>query len=142
MEIFLERLEIEFGGNFNVLLLRRRGMSSVNAVRSRLSLLLVGQMLLPSVVTILTYQISNEEMLDDGRMDSVEFVLEGHSTLVIPESSNPSHGWKGDSGNVGEAALFYRTATYVPIGEWEDSTGNGYMSGSVSYTHLTLPTKA
>ena len=110
-------------------------MSSVNAVGSRLSLLLVGLMLLPSVVTILTYQISNEEMLDDGRMDSIEFVLEGQHTLGIPESSDPSHGWKGDSGNLGEAALFHRTATYVPIGDWEDTTGNGYMSGWFALAH-------
>ena len=69
-------------------------MSSVNAVGSRLSLLLVGLMLLPSVVTILTYQISNEDLLDDGRMESIDYVLEDHSTLGIPESSDPSHGWK------------------------------------------------
>ena len=59
-------------------------MSSVNAVGSRLSLLLVGLMLLPSVVTILTYQISNEEMLDDDRMGTIDFVLDTHHTLGVP----------------------------------------------------------
>jgi len=110
-------------------------MSSVNAVGSRLSLLLVGLMLLPSVVTILTYQISNEDLLDDGRMESIDYVLEDHSTLGIPESSDPSHGWKEDSGNVGGASLFHRTATYVPIGEWGSTTGESYMSGWFALAH-------
>ena len=110
-------------------------MSSVNAVRSRLSLLLVGLMLLPSAVTILSYQIEDGDLLDDGRMDTIDFVLETHSILGIPESGDPSHGWKGDSGNVGEASLFYRTATYVPIGEWETTTGEGYMSGWFALAH-------
>ena len=135
MEIFLERLEIEFGGNFNVLLLRRRGMSSVNAVRSRLSLLLVGLMLLPSALTILSYQTGDDELLDDGRMETIDFVLDTNHTLGVPEFVDPSHGWKGDYGNVGEASLFYRTATYVPIEDWEVTTGEGYMSGWFALAH-------
>jgi len=110
-------------------------MSSVNAVRSRLSLLLVGLMLLPSAVTILSYQIEDGDLLDGSRMDAIDFVLETHSILGIPESGDPSHGWKGDSGNVGEASLFYRTATYVPIGEWETTTGEDYMSGWFALAH-------
>ena len=135
MKIFLERLEIKCGGNFNVLLLRRRGMSSVNAVRSRLSLLLVGLMLLPSALTILSYQTGDDELLDDGRMETIDFVLDTNHTLGVPEFVDPSHGWKGDYGNVGEASLFYRTATYVPIEDWEVTTGEGYMSGWFALAH-------
>ena len=110
-------------------------MPSVNAVRSRLSLLLVGLMILPSAVTILSYQIGDDDLLDDGRMDTIDFVLETHSILGVPESGDPAHGWKGDPGNVGEASLFYRTATYVPIEDWEATTGEGYMSGWFALAH-------
>ena len=44
--------KFEILGNFNVLLLRRRIMSSGNAVGSRLSLLLVTLMILPSFLAI------------------------------------------------------------------------------------------
>jgi hypothetical protein len=110
-------------------------MPSVNAVRSRLSLLLVGLMLFPSAMAILSYQIGNDELLDDTRMESMDFVLETNSILGIPESDDPSHGWKSDSGNVGEASLFYRIATYVPIEEWATTTGEGYMSGWFALAH-------
>ena len=72
MEAGLSNIETKILGNFNVLLLRRRIMASDNAVGSRLPLLLVMLMILPSILTIASSpdepielsgdRISNESM--------------------------------------------------------------------------------
>jgi len=122
--------KIGFGGNFNVLLLRRRSMSSGNAVRSRLSLMLVAVMLLPSILSIGQLGLGSQELVE--RQDSNE-TIEVPGYLPFDQNSvdfeDPSHGWNWDEGNTGKAALYYRTASYVPIQEWEQVTGEALVSG-------------
>ena len=123
-------VEKKCGGNFNVLLLRRRSMSSGNAVRSRLSLILVAVMILPTVLSISQLGTDSQELED--RADKKE-VIEVPSFLPFDQSSvdfeDPSHGWNWEEGNTGKAALYYRTASYVPIKDWEQVTGEGFVSG-------------
>ena len=123
-------VEKKCGGNFNVLLLRRRSMSSGNAVRSRLSLILVAVMILPTVLSISQLGTDSQELED--RADKKE-AIEVPSFLPFDQSSvdfeDPSHGWNWEEGNTGKAALYYRTASYVPIKDWEQVTGEGFVSG-------------
>ena len=104
-------------------------MSSGNAVRGRLSLLLVALMIMPSSMAIFSYQTENGHLSDESRMNAIDYVLDDQYSLGETESDDPSHGWKGDSENIGEASLFYRTATFVPIEKWEETTGEEYLSG-------------
>ncbi|HIH66829.1 MAG TPA: S8 family serine peptidase, partial [Candidatus Thalassarchaeaceae archaeon] len=104
-------------------------MSSGNAVRGRLSLLLVALMIMPSSMAIFSYQTENGHLSDESRMNAIDYVLDDQYSLGETESDDPSHGWKGDSANIGEASLFYRTATFVPIEKWEETTGEEYLSG-------------
>ena len=90
-------------------------MSSGNAVRGRLSLLLVALMIMPSSLAIFSYQTEKGNLSDENRMNAIDYVLGDQYSLGETGSDDPSHGWKGDSANIGEASLFYRTATFVPI---------------------------
>ena len=91
----MSNLEYKILGNFNVLLLRRRIMSKGNAVRGRLSLLLVALMILPSSLAIFSYQTDNGHLSDESRRNAIGYVLDDQYSLGDTESDNPSHGWKG-----------------------------------------------
>ena len=105
-------------------------MSSGNAVRSRLSLILVAVMILPTVLSISQLGTGSQELGD--RAEKKE-AIEVPSFLPFDQSSvdfeDPSHGWNWEEGNTGKAALYYRTASYVPIKDWEQVTGEGFVSG-------------
>ena len=126
----LEESKIKIGGNFNVLLLRRRSMSSGNAVRSRLSLVLVAVMILPTILSISQFGTDRPEL--EERPESKESI-EVPSFMPFDQSAvdfeDPSHGWNWGEGNTGKAALYYRTASYVPIEQWEQVTGESGISG-------------
>ena len=104
-------------------------MASGNAARGRLSLLLVALMILPSSLAIFSFQTDNGLLSDGNRMNAIDYVLGDRYSLGDAGSDDPSHGWKGDSANIGEASLFHRTATFVPIEKWEETTGEEYLSG-------------
>ena len=122
-------LEIVILGNFNVLLLRRRSMSSDNAAGSRLSLLLVSIMILPSLLAIVSTNEVSEEMeierSSKGSMEIPSYIPNANDY----DSDSDVYGWISDKGNIGAAHLFHRTATYVPIQDWEQRTGEGVISG-------------
>ena len=122
-------------GNFNVLLLRRRSMSSDNAARARLSILLVCLMILPSIIAVFSNKDANGSLSDDFRLETDDFDPNPESVIGISDSSDSSHGWKGEVGNIGEAALFYRTAAYVPIGDWSSRTDEHIMTGWFALAH-------
>ena len=46
-----------------------------------------------------------------------------YGSLFRFDYDDQSHGWYGDSANIGAASLFYRTAKYVPMQDWTDRTG-------------------
>ena len=110
-------------------------MSSGNAVRSRLSLLLVGLMILPSIMAVFSNQNGYDDLSNDLTMGALDFELDPDSALVIPSSSDSSNGWKGEVGNIGEASLFYRTASYVPIEDWSARTGERFFAGWFALAH-------
>lgn len=110
-------------------------MSSGNAAVSRLSLLLVGLMVFPGLMTLGIYQIGADSLPNEAKMAPIDFTPDSDLPLGLPNSGDPSHGWKDDSGNIGEAALFYRTATYVPIEDWSSITGEVVMSGWLALAH-------
>ena len=105
-------------------------MSSGNAVRSRLSLMLVALMILPSILSM---------GLLGGESSELEENPASEGTIGVPsfnpldqsstDYDDPAHGWNWEDGNVGKAALYYRTATYVPIQEWVQRTGEETVSG-------------
>ncbi|MDG1540350.1 MAG: S8 family serine peptidase [Candidatus Thalassarchaeaceae archaeon] len=105
-------------------------MSSVNAVRSRLSLALVAVMILPTILSISQFDVGPpelEEMPESKESIEVPSFMPFDTSAVNFE--DPSHGWNWDEGNTGKAALYYRTASYVPIHEWEQVTGESFVSG-------------
>ena len=116
-------------------------MSSGNAARSRLSLLLVVVMILPSILTIATIGSESSEL---------EEVLSSKETIEVPIYSpndpmaifdDPSYGWYWDKENVGTASLFHRTASYVPIQDWSQRTGEGAITGWHALGHdYPIPT--
>ena len=110
-------------------------MSSDNAVRARLSLLLIGLMILPSIMAVFSNHTGNDSLLDIYRTESSEFGLDPNPIMEISDPIDPSHGWKGDVGNIGEASLFYRTAEYVPIEDWTFRTGERTMAGWFALAH-------
>ena len=71
-------------------------MSSGNAVRGRLSLLLVALMILPSSMAIFSYQTDNGNLSEESRMNAIEYVLDDQYSLGDTGADDPSHGWKGD----------------------------------------------
>ena len=104
-------------------------MSSGNAVGSRLSLLLVTLMILPSFLAIAVVGEQSEIEEFGSQRDTTEspgfFPLDPGSV----SSDEPAHGWIWDKGNIETASLAYRTASYVPIQEWTHRTGEDVISG-------------
>ena len=56
-------------------------MSSDNAVRGRLSLLLVALMILPSSLAIFSYQTDNGHLSDESRMNAIDYVPDDQYSL-------------------------------------------------------------
>ena len=105
-------------------------MSSVNAVRSRLSLALVAVMILPTILSISQFGSGSPELEEmPESKDSIEVPSFMPFDTSAVNFEDPSHGWNWDEGNTGKAALYYRTASYVPIHEWEQVTGEPFVSG-------------
>ena len=104
-------------------------MPSDIAAGSRLSLLLVSVMILPSLLAIVsTNEVSEEmeiEQSSKGSMEIPSYIPNANDS----DSDSDVYGWISDKGNIGAAHLFHRTATYVPIQDWEQRTGEGVISG-------------
>ena len=58
-------------------------------------------------MAIFSYQTENGHLSDESRMNAIDYVLDDQYSLGETESDDPSHGWKGDSENIGELR-FYR----------------------------------
>ena len=56
-------------------------------------------------------------------------LISDYGSLFTFDYDDQSHGWYGDSANIGSASLFYRTATYVPMKDWTDRTGERVVNG-------------
>ena len=105
-------------------------MSSGNAVRSRLSLALVAVMILPTLLSISQFGTDAPELGQGAESkESIEVPSFMPFDQNAVDSEDPSHGWNWDYGNTGKAALYYRTASYVPIDQWEQVTGESVVSG-------------
>ena len=91
----MSNLEVRILGNFNVLLLRRRNMSSGNAARGRLSLLLVALMILPSSLAIFSFQTDNGLLSDGNRMNAIDYVLGDRYSLGARGLMIPHMGGRG-----------------------------------------------
>ena len=105
-------------------------MSSGNAVRSRLSLALVAVMILPTLLSIGQFGTDAPELGQGAESkESIEVPSFMPFDQNAVDSEDPSHGWNWDYGNTGKAALYYRTASYVPIDQWEQVTGESVVSG-------------
>jgi len=105
-------------------------MSSVNAARSRLSMLLVALMILPSMLSIGALWAESSELVEAsssrGTSEFPDYIPFGQSSEDLDD---PSHGWIWDKNNVETASLAYRTASYVPIQEWTQRTGESTITG-------------
>ncbi len=72
------------------------------------------------------------------------------NSFGLSPSGDLANGWFDAEQGVGELNLLHRDAGVVALEDWKEWTGqNSKLSGwyvltheSVSYTHLTLPTKA
>ena len=119
---------MEFGkimGNFNFLLHSRRRMPSGSGDGTRVSLLLVMLMILPTLVSASAMTEGGiGEVLDDPNEQPWSF----SGNLGVPQTDDPSHGWYGANG-IGEAWLFHRIASYVPLLDWTGMTGEKELSG-------------
>ena len=105
-------------------------MSSGNAVRSRLSLILVAVMILPPILSIVQLEAGPQELgerSESRQSNDVPSFMPFDQSAV--DFEDPSHGWNWDDGNTGKAALYYRAASYVPILDWEQVTGESVISG-------------
>ena len=106
-------------------------MPSGNAGRSRLSFLLVALMILPSAMSL--GMLGSETIVlveSDASSESKEALIgSSESSLGVPDHDDPTHGWASERGNIGEASLFYRTASYVPIQDWTKLTGEREIVG-------------
>ena len=123
MEATLYYLEIVILGNFNVLLLRRRIMSSDNAGGWGLSILLVVLMVLPSFLSIANLGGQSEVEEYVSRRDTAESPSLPSIGSDYVSTDDPSYGWFWEEGNIKTASLAHRTASYVPIQDWTQRTG-------------------
>ena len=116
-------------GNFNVLLLRRRIMANGSAGGRGLPILLVVLMTLPSLLGITALRGQSEILEGESRRDASEspgFLPIGPDYV---STDDPSHGWIWDDGNIKTASLAHRTASYVPIQDWTQRTGESAITG-------------
>ena len=105
-------------------------MSSVNAAGSRLSIMLVAIMILPSMLSIGALWAGPSEMVESsGKSGTSEFPNYVPLDLTLLESDDSSFGWEWDKNNLGIASLYHRTASYVPIQEWSQRTGEEVLTG-------------
>ena len=93
-------------------------MPSGNTEPARLSLLLVILMLAPSLLSFSAVSLDQ-----DREVKSPE------GELGVPMEEDPSRGWASSGIGIGEALLFNRKATYVPLSDWQQVTGEKVMSG-------------
>ncbi len=105
-------------------------MPSGNGARVHLSLLLTALMLFPILLSVAVLSLEPRTVALDSRSSGVSengpraYIGE----LGIPQINDPSHGWWNSNG-VGEALLYHRKATYVPLGDWQTTTGERVISG-------------
>ena len=110
-------------------------MASDNAVGSRLPLLLVMLMILPSILTIASSPDEPIELSGD-RISNESIEIPFYSDFDLGGNyEDPSHGWYGDKENIGRASLFHRTASYVPIQDWSHRTGEDAVTGWHALAH-------
>ena len=83
-------------------------MPSDNAVKPALSLFLVGLMVIPSAISIGMMGNEPSTLSDETSQretKSPNLVL-GYGSLFMFDYDDQSHGWYGDSANIGSASLF------------------------------------
>ena len=93
-------------------------MPSGTGARARVSLLLVAVMLVPTVISFSALGMERE-------IEEAKPTIE----LGFPMHEDPSRGWESSDIGVGEALLYHRKATYVPLDEWQQQTGERLVSG-------------
>ena len=105
-------------------------MPSGNGARIHLSLLLTALMLMPTMLALASFSHEQEEMgTESSPLRSSDKNLGAYlGQLGVPQTNDVSHGWNVE-GNIGEAALYHRTAAYVPIQDWTAKTGERIVSG-------------
>ena len=105
-------------------------MASGNRDRARLSLALTALFVLPIFLSIgIALVDRGDEALEGGVSSVPEKDFDPYlGDLGVAETDDQSHGWIGLDG-VGEALLYHRKATYVPIQDWQTVTGEQLISG-------------
>ncbi len=106
-------------------------MPSDNAVKPALSLFLVGLMVIPSAISIGMMGNEPSTLSDETSQRETKSpnLISDYGSLFTFDYDDQSHGWYGDSANIGSASLFYRTATYVPMKDWTDRIGERVVDG-------------
>ena len=113
-------------------------MPSGNGARIHLSLLLTALMLMPTVLALASFAHEPKEMgTESSPSRSSDKNLGAYlGQLGVPQTDDVSHGWNVE-GNIGKAALYHRTAAYVPIQDWTAKTG--VMQWNVPMLYTALP---
>ena len=87
-------------------------------------------MILPLLLSISQTQISSQELDSSVSSKSSKVVDDtDFSTFALPDLEDESHGWVTDKENFGKAFLFNRDATYLPILDWSERTGESMILG-------------
>lgn len=105
-------------------------MGRVSRANTILSLCLTFILLMPPILTIsLSVDYSNLEDENKNLKSKESMTYEPDKHLIgVQNISDPSHGWS-ERDDAGEAWLFYRTAYYVPIDNWEVVTTESVVNG-------------
>jgi len=105
-------------------------MSSGNPAGSRLSMLLVALMILPSILSMGSLWAESSELAENSESRGTsEFPNYIPFDLKSLDPDDPSYGWGWDENNIGTASLAHRIASYVPIQEWTQRTGESTITG-------------
>ena len=84
-------------------------------------------------------------MAQESQLPTVEVVqtdqLEALQTIGIMPSEDLANGWFDQEHSAGGITLLYRTASVVPIEQWNDWTASDNLNGRYVITHqLPVPT--
>ena len=104
-------------------------MASGNAGGRGLHILLVVLMVLPSFLGIAALRGQSEILEGESRRDTSETPGLQPNRPDHVSTDNSSHGWIWDEGNIKTASLAHRTASYVPIQNWTQRTGESVITG-------------
>ena len=105
-------------------------MSSGSPAGSRLSILLVALMILPSTLSMGSLWAESSELAENSEYRGTsEFPNYIPLDLNSLDPDDPSYGWGWDNNNIGTASLAHRSASYVPIKEWTQRTGESTITG-------------